>query len=194
MLAGISGSGFNKFVKCSPAYSLCEYFDYTYQGYSDMTYTGRMVFDFIDGGSKSFAEFGTYRTRQTANRMKRIRQYCCGNLAQCQAVNLVPEWPRDKCASSPNPFPSPPPVEIDLAYGQYGHRQLAHTQPSPEEENFDTKVPLGNSQDRTRIRTLDRRLLATPRQEQTQSEKLSFSRGPLTQTCALTCNFIEHAH
>ncbi len=42
-------------------------------------------------------------------------------------------------------------MKIDLAYGQYGHRQGAHTQPSPEEEKFNTKVPLGNSQDWTRI-------------------------------------------
>ena len=39
-------------------------------------------------------------------------------------------------------------------------RQGAHTQPSPEEKKFNTKVPLGNSQDRTRIRTLDHRFIA----------------------------------
>ncbi len=49
-------------------------------------------------------------------------------------------------------------VRIDLEYGQYGHRQGAHTQPSPDEEKFNTKVPLGNSQDRTRLRTLDHRM------------------------------------
>jgi hypothetical protein len=32
------------------------------------------------------------------------------------------------------------PVKIDLAYGQYRHRQGAHTQPSPEEEKFNTKA------------------------------------------------------